>query len=80
MPLGESKNAPAVRPVAFRNPRRDFANSFIAFSLQDFLTLVACPEITLYHPSKLEREQTDMGERRDRDDYTAPNRLHQLKG
>ena len=33
MPLGQSKNPPAITPVVFKNPRRDFAKSFIAFSL-----------------------------------------------
>jgi hypothetical protein len=33
MPFGQSKNPPAITPVVFRNPRRDFAKSFIAFSL-----------------------------------------------
>src|SRR5437016_891361 len=33
MPLGQSKNPPAITPVVFKNPRRDFAKSFIACSL-----------------------------------------------
>src|SRR6266480_2669508 len=31
MPLGQSKNPPAIAPVVFKNPRRDSAKSFIAF-------------------------------------------------
>jgi hypothetical protein len=34
MPLGQSKNPPAIAPVVFKNSRRDSAKSFIAFSLQ----------------------------------------------
>src|SRR6266576_5176624 len=34
MPLGASKNAPAIAPVVFRNPRRDFAKSFIPFAAE----------------------------------------------
>jgi hypothetical protein len=33
MPLGQSKNPPAIAPVVFKNSRRDSAKSFIAFSL-----------------------------------------------
>src|SRR5882724_1637371 len=42
MPLGESKNAPAITPVVFRNSRRDFAKSFIEFSLEESLPSVRC--------------------------------------
>jgi hypothetical protein len=33
MPLGQSKNPPAIALVVFKNSRRDSAKSFIAFSL-----------------------------------------------